>query len=368
MINILRSISVVIGVFTSIIFLSYLLTVNSQPSLYFVEAQNSSAGSPEIHPEIFVPKTISEQAQKILKNLTMNMPSFSAPEPNDLHGWTKLNQQLESMDIYGPQSVIDSYQSNVTYTKLGGVDVIDVRPQDWEDNGKVLVYLHGGGYTFFSANSTLAAVMPVANLTGLRVISVDYTLAPFSKWNQTTTEVVSVIQALINEKGYLPDDIAIYGDSAGGGLVAGSVLKMLDEGVGIPAAIVLWSPWTDVTVSGDSYYRLNGTDPLQPPALLLKNMASAYANASDQKNPYVSPVYGNFSNRFPATLIQGGTSESLLSDFVRLYQAIDQADIPVKLDIYEGMPHDFQIFLHNTPETDTALSKMNDFLRQYLHY
>ena len=161
MINKLRSISVVIGLFTSILFLSYLLTVNFQPSLYFVEAQNSSTGSPQIDSKIFIPTTISEQAQKILKNLTMNIPSFSTPDPNDLQGWTKLNQQLESMDIYGPQSVIDSYQSNVTYTKLGGVDVIDVRPQDWEDNGKVLVYLHGGGYTFFSANSTLAAVMPV---------------------------------------------------------------------------------------------------------------------------------------------------------------------------------------------------------------
>jgi epsilon-lactone hydrolase len=93
------------------------------------------------------------------------------------------------------------------------------------------VYLHGGGYTFLSANSALGAVMPVANSTGLRVISVDYTLAPFSKWNETTTEVVSVIQALIKEKGYSLEDVAMYGDS-GGGLVAGSVLKMRDEGMG----------------------------------------------------------------------------------------------------------------------------------------
>jgi epsilon-lactone hydrolase len=226
--------------------------------------------------------------------------------------------------------------------------------------------LHGGGYTFLNANSTLGAVMPVANSTGLRVISVDYTLAPYSKWNQTTTEVVSVIQALIKDKGYSLDDIAIYGDSAGGGLVAGSVLKMRDQGIGIPAAIVLWSPWTDVTVSGDSYYRLNSTDPLRPSTSLLNSMANAYANPSDQKNPYVSPVYGNFSKGFPPTLIQGGTSEFMLSDFVRLYQVLDQAAIPVKLDIYEGMPHDFQIFLYDTPETNAALSKMTNFLHEYL--
>jgi acetyl esterase/lipase len=364
----LKLITIVIGLSTSILFLSYLLTINFQPSLYLVEAQNSSAGSPQIDAKIFIPTTISEKAQKILKNLTMNIPSFSTPDPNDLEGWTKLNRQLESMDIYGPQSIIDSYQSNVTYTKLGGMNVIDVKPHGWKDNGKILVYLHGGGYTFFSANSTLGAVMPVANSTGLRVISVDYTLAPFSKWNQTTAEVVSVIQALIKEKGYSLEDIAIYGDSAGGGLVAGSVLKMRDVGIGIPAAIVLWSPWTDVTISGDSYYRLNSSDPLQPSTLLLKNMSSAYANPSEQRNPYVSPVYGNFSKGFPPTLIQGGTSEFMLSDFVRLYQTLDQADIPVKLDIYEGMPHDFQIFLYNTPETYTAVSKMTDFLRHYLDY
>jgi acetyl esterase/lipase len=79
------------------------------------------------------------------------------------------------MTIFESQPNIDSYQSNVTYTKLGSVNVLDVKPQDWKDNNKILVYLHSGGYTFFSANSTLGAVTPVVNTTGLRVISVGYT-------------------------------------------------------------------------------------------------------------------------------------------------------------------------------------------------
>jgi acetyl esterase/lipase len=112
-------------------------------------------------------------------------------------------QQMNSMTIFESQPIIDSYQSNVTYTKLGGVNVLDVKPQDWKDNDKILVYLHGGGYTFFSANSTLGAVTPVVNTTGLRVISVDYTSAPFSNWNQRTGKIVSVIQTLIKEKAIL---------------------------------------------------------------------------------------------------------------------------------------------------------------------
>ena len=365
--NILRLITV-IGLFTTIImFLSYLLPTNSQPLFLFVQAQNLTANSSQNdNSTIHIPTTISKKAQEMMKNMTM--PAFVLPTPDDFEGWKKLNQQIISMGMFESQSIVDRYQPNVIATKLGNVNVLDIKPKDWKDNGKVLVYLHGGGYAFFSANSTLGWVAPVANITGLRVISVDYTLAPFSKWNQTTSEVVSVIQALIKDQGYSLNDIAMYGDSAGGGLVAGSVLKMRDEGIGIPAVIVLWSPWTDVTGNGDSYHTLKNADPFISADFMLKNMADAYANSSDQKNPYVSPVYGNFSNGFSPTLIQGGTKEILLSDFIRLYQAIDQAGVPVKLDIYEGMPHDFQIFLYNTTETNTALSKMNNFLHEYLDY
>ena len=249
-------------------------------------------------------------------------------------------------------------------------NVLDIKPKNWYDNGKVLVYTHGGAYTLLSANSSLSSSILAANATSLRVISIDYTVAPFSKWNQTTDQVISVIQALKDQQGYSLDDIAIYGDSTGGGLAAGSVLKMRDGGMGMPAAVVLWSPWTDVTQNGDTYFTLKDADPAltNNSSQFLKSSADAYANPIDQKNPYVSPVYGNFSKGFPPTLIQGGTKEILLSDFIRLYQVLDQADVPVKLDIYEGMPHVFQYILIKTPESDISLSKMNDFLRAYLDY
>lgn len=102
--------------------------------------------------------------------------------------------------------------------------------------------------------------------------------------------------------------------------------------------------------------------------LILKNAGGAYANITDQKNPYVSPVYGNFSKGFPPTLIQVGTKEILLSDSVRLYQSLDQAGVPVKLDVYEGMPHVFQTSLYNTTESTLAISKTNEFLKEYLNY
>jgi monoterpene epsilon-lactone hydrolase len=359
----------ILGISTpfSVLLLSYVLFMSSQ-SLIFIEAQNSTniTQANYSNSKVYIPSTISKGAQEILKSLTMNMPMFVTPSSDDMDGWQELNQRISSMAIQMSQPIVDSYQPDITAANLRDVNVLDIKPNDWEDNGKVLVYVHGGGYTILGANSTLGNAALVANATGLRVISVDYSLAPFSKWNQTTNEVVSVIQAL-KDQCYSLDDIAMYGDSAGGGLVAGSVLKMRDQGVVIPAALVLWSPWTHVTGIGDTYFTLRDADPFLNVGLE-KNMADAYANPSDQKNPYVSPVYGNFSKGFPPTLIQGGTKEVLLSDFVRLYQALDQAGIPVKLDIYEGMPHVFQTFFHNTTESNIAISKTNDFLMEYLNY
>jgi monoterpene epsilon-lactone hydrolase len=333
--------------------------IQAQNFTNMIQTNNSSS-------QIYIPTTISKASQEILKNLTMDIPTFVVPNSDDLKGWQKLNRQIGPMFMQLFQPIVDRYQPNITATKIGDVNVLDIKPKDWRDNGKVLVYLHGGGYVSLDANSTLGNAATMANSAGLRVISVDYSLAPASKWNQTTDEVVSVIQAL-KDQGYSLDDIAMYGDSAGGGLVAGSVLKMRDEGVGMPAALALWSPWTDLMGIGDTFFTLEDADPFLSNDLEIK-MAGAYANPSDQKNPYVSPVYGDFSNGFPPTLIQGGTKEMLLSDFVRLYQALDQADIPVKLDIYEGMPHVFQTFLQNTTESNIAISKTNDFLREYLDY
>jgi monoterpene epsilon-lactone hydrolase len=346
----------------------FILIISLQPST-FIKAQVSTniSETNSSEAQFYIPPTISKEAQEILKSLSMNMPTFKTPEPDDVEGWIELNRQLSPMFMQTSQPFVESYQPDVTATKMGDVNVLDVKPEGWKDNGKVLVYVHGGGYTLLDANSTLGIPAIVANSTGLRVISVDYSLAPLSKWNHTTSEVASVIQEL-KDQGYSLDDVAMYGDSAGGGLAAGSVLKMRDEGIGMPAALVLWSPWLDVTGTGDTYTTLRNDDPLIPEMTMLENMANAYANISDQKNPYVSPVYGNFSNGFPPTLIQGGTKEMILSDFVRLYQALDQASIPVKLDIYEGMPHVFQVFFHNTTESNIAISKTDQFFREYLGY
>ena len=335
------------------------LNTNQQNMTY---GQNETSSN---NSTITIPTTISSEAQNALKNITSQMPEFVTPGPNDLKGWEELNKQVSAMSTAQSQSLVNSFETNITSTKVGNVSVLDIKPKGWVDNGKILVYVHGGGYTILGANSTLNNSVPVANATGLRIISVDYSLAPSSKWDEITSEVVTVIKTL-KDQGISIENIAMYGDSAGGGLVASSVLKMRDEGIGVPSAIALWSPWTDVSGAGDTYSTLKNADPFVPDSML-KNMGEAYSNISNHKNPYVSPVYGNFSKGFPPTLIQVGTKEILLSDSVRLYQSLDQANIPVKLDVYEGMPHVFQTTLYKTPESSLAILKTSEFLTEYLN-
>lgn len=320
---------------------------------------------PEQRPYVHVPVTVSREAQAFLATVKDPhlIPKF--PDPTDIAGWKKLQAAADADGIAKSEPLLKRYPHTVTEGKLGGVPILDVRPKDWKDNGKVLVYTHGGAHTMYSARSMLGRAVVAANSTGLRVISVDYTLAPHAKYNQMSDEVVTAIQALL-KGGQRLEELAIYGDSSGGGLAAAVVLKMRDKGLGMPKAVVLASPWLDVTNSGDTETTLHDADPNQLYEKHQKFAAAAFADPKDQKDPYASPVYGDFSKGFPPTLIQGGLKEVLLSGFVRLYQALDTAGVPVKLDLYEGMVHNFQDRIPDASESILARKKMREFLQKHL--
>jgi acetyl esterase/lipase len=313
----------------------------------------------------FVSDTVSEGWRQVFEALPDPTKVPRLPGPNDFEGWKKVHETYEQATLAAAEEAEKKLQVTVASKNLGGVPVLEITPKDWVDNGKVLVYTHGGAYTMFSARSTLTSAALVASRTGLRVISVDYTNPPRARWAEVTGQVVRVFKAL-NAQGFAMKDLAIYGDSAGGGLAAGAVLKMRDLGMGMPAAVVLWSPWADITETGDTYVTLKEAEPNYLYERVLGPSADAYADPKDQKNPYVSPVYGDFKKGFPPTLIQGGTREIFLSNFVRLYQALDSAGQTVTLDIYEGMPHVFQVKLATSPESMMALEKMDAFLQRHL--
>ena len=312
----------------------------------------------------YVPTTISSVAQRTLADLyKQKIYDWKSPSSKDLDGWRKTYDAIE-LDQKKPnsQAVIANHVT-INATKLGGVPVLDIRPKDWQDNHKILVYLHGGGYTIFSARSTLITSAPICRATGLRVISVDYTTAPVADWQKIQAQVISVMKALV-KNGYAMSDIAFYGDSAGGGLAVNTVLNLRHSGMGMPAAVVLLSPWVDLTNNGDTTHTLDSTDPTLKYEGMLENSALAYAQGTKLTNPHVSPLYADFTKGFSPTLITEGTKCIFLSSSVRLYQALEAANQDVKLDMYEGMWHVFQ--QNSMPESNEAVNKAAVFIKKHL--
>ncbi len=287
-------------------------------SVFLFGIINQVAAQPAAEPYANIPDTISPEAQAFLRMMPDPHLQPAAPDPTEIEQWKALQLAFEAQNLERQKDIVDRLGPDVTKQDLGGVPVLDIKPKNWRNNGKVMVYTHGGAYTLNSAASTLGSSALMANATGLRVISIDYTLAPHAKWQEVTDQVVTVFTELGNQ-GYAMKDIAIYGDSAGGGLAAGSVLKMRDQGMGMPAAVVLWSPWSDITETGDTYFTMKHAEPSYSYEGVLRPSADAYADPKDQKHPYVSPVYGDYTKGFPPTLIQGGTKEIFLSNFVRHY-------------------------------------------------
>jgi len=312
----------------------------------------------------YVPETISPEWGTFFSKKGQGREK-PVPAPGDIEGW----KALQAVNDKAKEAAADQKAAafGVTYeeSEISGVPVVKVTPSELVSTDKIAVYIHGGAYVLNSAKAVIESAMFFAAETGLRVIAVDYTLAPHSKWQETTDEVISVFNALAKQ-GFTPDDIVLYGDSAGGGLAAGVTLKMRDLGMEMPAALLLWSPWADISETGDTYVTLRDAEPYYTYEYVLGPSALAYADAEDHKNPYVSPVYGDFKQGFPPTLIQGGTKEIFLSNFVRLYQALDRAGQTVKLDIYEGMPHVFVPTLPASAESQAAIAKVRDWVSEHL--
>ena len=321
--------------------------------------------STTLRDEFYVPTTISTEAQKILRSKTRSGRNLAQTPKGDapLKQWKKLQAVFDSLVYIGLQPIKDYYKPKIDTIFSNGIRALDIKPKNYKASDKLIFYIHGGAYVVFSPDVTLASMLPLADVSGLRIIAIDYTLAPQAKFQQMTDEVLQFYLGLLEQ--YDAKNIAIYGDSSGGGLAASSILKMRDKGIKQPSCLVLWSPWTDIGQVGDSYYTLADNDPSLIYENFLENAALAYAPKSEFKNPYVSPVYGDFTKEFPPTLIQVGSKEIFLSNALRMYRNLDDAKKTVKLDVYEGMWHVWQGH-YRLPESKKAVENTKKFMFKYL--
>jgi acetyl esterase/lipase len=311
-----------------------------------------------------LPATISPEAKAVIEFLqSAGLKQLKGPAPDDIAGWKALHDAQEKALEAPNKAVLDQLGATVTDAVIGGVPVLDIRPKGWTDDGRVIVYIHGGAFTLFSARSMAGLGALVANAAGMRMLSIDYTNPPAAQWDTVQAQVEAVLKGIVAQ-GTPIDRVALFGDSAGGNLVIRAVLKLRDEGAGLPAAVLLFSPWADLSNSGDTAITLPEADPTLSYGGLLANSARAYAGELDLKDPRVSPLYANFAKGFPPALIQDGTRTILLSDSVRTYRALKAAGQDAVIDLYEGMWHTFQGA--PAPEAAEALASAGAFLRQRL--
>lgn len=225
---------------------------------------------------------------------------------------------------------------------------------------RAVLYLHGGAY-IGGDDSLSYTASRLASSLGLRVLAVDYRLAPKDPYPAALHDALAAYYWL-RSQGALEDNISLVGDSAGGGLALSLAMQLRENGERLPSSMVLISPWTDLTCSGVSYSFA------RDPSLrrnALKFAAKKYAAGRNLRDPYLSPLFGSFEE-LPPTLIIAGTRELLLSDSVELARNLNRADIKGDIHIYNGMFHNFPLILYFLPETKNALSTARRFITDHM--
>ncbi len=228
------------------------------------------------------------------------------------------------------------------------------------DAGRVLLFLHGGGYELGSLRSDGELAARLGRASGMRVLFPEYRLAPEHPFPAAIDDVLSAWHWLRNDQELSARSLAVAGDSAGGGLTVAVLVATRDAGEALPAASVLMSPTVDLTSSGPSMTERADQDPISTPAML-RQFASEYLAGADPKTPLASPLFGSLSG-LPPLLVQVGTADLLLSDSERLAAAATEAGVDVTLEIGEGLPHVYQLML-GTPEAADATERIGKFLR-----
>jgi acetyl esterase/lipase len=303
-----------------------------------------------------VPTTISPEAQKVLARVVSD-----AAVPQTLEQRRTGTDRWQAGTGEASKNI---YPVNVTTDTIAGVPVRVITPLTIapEKRDRVLINLHGGGFN--SDSGSLTESIPIANLTGTKVVAVLYRLAPEHPFPAGLDDAVAVYNELL--KTYKPNHIGIYGTSAGAILTAEVTVKLKQLKLPLPGATGIFSGLGDFSRPGDSaaLYALNGfsghLDPPKPAPL----DSEYFGNSIDPKDPVLSPLYADLSG-FPPTLFVTSGRDLLLSGTTILHRAFLRAGVDAQLVVFEALPH---AFWNNPalPESKEADQLMADFFDKHI--
>lgn len=226
----------------------------------------------------------------------------------------------------------------------------------------VIMYVHGGGYVACSPATHRPITAALSKLSGLRVFSLDYRLAPEHRFPVAFDDTIAAYEWLLQQPGVDPSRVAISGDSAGGGLALALLSSLAQHGLPMPACAVLGSPWTDLTGSGASGHENDGRCHMFRFANL-EDFSHAYLGDNSAGDPRASPLFADLSDLCPI-LIQVSSTEVLLDDSTRLNTKIRAAGGESRLEVYPDVIHAWQMLDGLVPEARVALTSAVAFISE----
>ena len=226
------------------------------------------------------------------------------------------------------------------------------------DTSKIVLYLHGGGYVFGGYGSHGEIASEMADIVGGRALLLEYRLAPEHPFPAAFNDALFSYRWLL-EKGYKSEDIFLAGDSAGGGLAVSLLLALKKNGLPLPKAVCLFSPWVDLTCAAASIDSNALSDCMLSPGAL-KRFRKHYLGEADPLDERASPIFGDLSG-LPPTYVAVGGEEILLDDSKQLVTKIRSFGGRAELSIWHKMPHVFPIFSSVIPEGRLALKEFASF-------
>jgi acetyl esterase/lipase len=227
----------------------------------------------------------------------------------------------------------------------------------------VILYFHGGGYVSCSAATHRPITAALSRLSRRRVFSLNYRLAPEHRYPAALCDAVAAYRWLLEEEGVPAKLISLAGDSAGGGLVLGALLRLRDEGLQLPSCAVCFSPWTDLAGKGESMHFNDGRCAMFRSSNITE-FAAAYLGETSPLDSYASPAFADLKG-LPPVLLQVGSTELLLDDSRRVHDKIQETGGESRLEIYDDLFHCWQMMDGFLPEARTALTQAAEFIRQH---
>jgi monoterpene epsilon-lactone hydrolase len=255
----------------------------------------------------------------------------------------------------------DDRAADVARVSAGGVPADRIEVPGLASS-RVVLYLHGGGYSVGSARSHRNLGKGVAAAARARVLLPDYRLAPEHVFPAAVEDAVAAYRWLL-ATGVRPEQIAVAGDSAGAGLALALLVSLRDGGVPLPACAVLLSPFADLECRGESYTTLAALDPIVSREMGL-GMAGAYIGGRKPSDPLASPVHAPLDG-LPPLLIQVGSREVVLDDARTLERHARDAGVVAKLDVWPGMIHVWHLFASALEEGRRAIDDLGSFIRRW---